>query len=335
MAKESAYTCTRQIPAAYTCEDLAPVYGAGHNLDWGGGRYDDATDFLMHHYVCKNSVYDPYNRTEEHNKKVLQEIPNDLTPLVSLSILNVLNVITDDHERWLLLNKVMSFVNQFKTCQAIVIQVYEGNRSGVPSKAPHTQLNKPASFYKGQIADAAPHGWYLSPKMYGDKKNIYLLTRKEDLIMAAPKATTTTVTAKKTSAKKATSTKKKPAGEHKDTLAEVQVKRELAAQLDRMFSLANPHGMSVTSCQMLLLKEPLGKTRALARVVMNECMQLTGLKVMEGVNGLFVSYPNDPNYKGEDYRSLFYPVTRELREHIEQQVLLKYQETLDLNRQVS
>ena len=87
-------------------------------------------------------------------------------------------------------------------------------------------------------------------------------------------------------------------------------------------------GIKVTSVQVYLLKEPLGKTRALARIVLNDAFQLTGLRVVDGANGLFVSYPNDRGYKGEDYRSLFYPLTKDLREHIEEEVLIKFQEML-------
>ena len=50
---------------------------------------------------------------------------------------------------------------------------------------------------------------------------------------------------------------------------------------------------------------------------------------MEGENGLFVGYPNDPFYKGEDFRSICFPMTRQLREHIENCVLEKYQASLD------
>ena len=42
-------------------------------------------------------------------------------------------------------------------------------------------------------------------------------------------------------------------------------------------------------------------------------------------NGLFVGYPLDPFYKGDDFRSIVFPITRELREHIENCVLEKYQ----------
>ena len=42
-------------------------------------------------------------------------------------------------------------------------------------------------------------------------------------------------------------------------------------------------------------------------------------------NGMFVGYPLDTFYKGEDYRTVCLPITRQLREHIENCVLEKYQ----------
>ncbi|NLB64478.1 MAG: stage V sporulation protein K [Fibrobacter sp.] len=84
--------------------------------------------------------------------------------------------------------------------------------------------------------------------------------------------------------------------------------------------------LEVTHAQVYPLKESTNKTRAMARVVLNDQLQLTGLRVVDGSNGLFVSYPNDPGYKGEDYRSIYYPITRDLREHIEEVLLQKYHE---------
>jgi len=82
--------------------------------------------------------------------------------------------------------------------------------------------------------------------------------------------------------------------------------------------------IQVTACQVYPLREAVGKTRALARVVLGDQLQLTGLRIVDGANGLFVSYPNDPSYKGDDYRSLFYPVTKELRDHIETVVINEF-----------
>lgn len=80
----------------------------------------------------------------------------------------------------------------------------------------------------------------------------------------------------------------------------------------------------ITNCQVYPVREPMGKLKAYARIVLDDEVQWTKLRVYEGTHGLFVSYPNDPETKGEDYRQLYYPLTRELRNHVEQVVLAEY-----------
>jgi stage V sporulation protein G len=87
--------------------------------------------------------------------------------------------------------------------------------------------------------------------------------------------------------------------------------------------------LTCSNVQVYPIKEPMGKTKAMARVTINEQLQLVGLRVVDGINGFFVSYPLDPHDKSEDYRSIYYPITKELREHIEQCVLEKYQEVMN------
>jgi len=86
--------------------------------------------------------------------------------------------------------------------------------------------------------------------------------------------------------------------------------------------------MIVTNIQVFPVAEHEGKLKAFARICLNDSLQLTGLRVYQGTNGLFVSYPNDPNYKGEDYKQIYYPVKRELRELIEKEVLAEYEREL-------
>lgn len=88
--------------------------------------------------------------------------------------------------------------------------------------------------------------------------------------------------------------------------------------------------LAVTNVQVFPFKggATLGKMKAMAmaRIVLNDQLVINSLRVMEGENGLFVGYPLDPFYKGEDLRSICFPVTRQLREHIENCVLEKYHE---------
>lgn len=89
--------------------------------------------------------------------------------------------------------------------------------------------------------------------------------------------------------------------------------------------------LAVTQVRVYPFKEgpSMGRIKGYANITLNDQFHLRGLRIMEGENGLFVAYPNDPFYKGEDFRSLYFPVTRQLREHIENCVLEKYQASLD------
>lgn len=82
----------------------------------------------------------------------------------------------------------------------------------------------------------------------------------------------------------------------------------------------------VTNVQVFPFKDgpSLGHIKALATVVLNDQFLVRGLRVMEGENGLFLGYPNDPFYKGEDFCSICNPITRQLRETMENAVLEKY-----------
>lgn len=85
--------------------------------------------------------------------------------------------------------------------------------------------------------------------------------------------------------------------------------------------------LAVTQVQVFPFKETatMGHVKALATIVLNDQLVIRGLRVMEGANGLFVGYPIDPFFNGEDVRSVVCPITRTLREHIENCVLEKYQ----------
>ncbi len=88
--------------------------------------------------------------------------------------------------------------------------------------------------------------------------------------------------------------------------------------------------LSVTKVSVFPFKEGamLGCVVGMAEVTLNDQIVVRGLRVMNGSNGLFVGYPADPFYKGEDLRSVCFPVTRQLREHIENCVLEKYKESI-------
>ena len=89
--------------------------------------------------------------------------------------------------------------------------------------------------------------------------------------------------------------------------------------------------LAVTQVKVYPFKETpsMGKLLGMASIVLNDQLLVRHLRIMEGENGLYVAYPNDPFYKGEDIHSVCFPMTRQLREHIENCVLEKYKASLD------
>ena len=86
--------------------------------------------------------------------------------------------------------------------------------------------------------------------------------------------------------------------------------------------------MAVTDVKVFPLTEDvsrLGHVKGLAQIVLNDQLVIRELRIMDGLNGLFVSYPIDPFFKGDDFRTIVNPITRQLREHIENCILEKYQ----------
>ena len=86
--------------------------------------------------------------------------------------------------------------------------------------------------------------------------------------------------------------------------------------------------LAVTSVQVYPFNDsPLASLKAFATIVLNDQFMVRGLRVINGINGLFVSYPVDPFYK-EDSRNICNPINRQLREHIENCVLERYQASI-------
>lgn len=88
------------------------------------------------------------------------------------------------------------------------------------------------------------------------------------------------------------------------------------------------HKIEVTKVDVYPFNEGayIGNVKAIANIVLNDQIQVRGLRVMDGECGLFVGYPTDPFYKGEGFRNIVFPITSELRHHIEKSVLEKYDE---------
>lgn len=139
-----------KLPAIY---NLVNFNEGDTVLDYGGGRFDNAVLYLKDKGVTL-LVYDPYNRSAEHNKDVMAELKkNGGADAVVCS--NVLNVIAEPAARMAVLKNIY---NLCKTGKPVYITVYEGNKSGqgAETKAGY-QLNKSTADYLGEIQKVFPN----------------------------------------------------------------------------------------------------------------------------------------------------------------------------------
>ena len=84
--------------------------------------------------------------------------------------------------------------------------------------------------------------------------------------------------------------------------------------------------IAVTDVKVTVFPELPGAAyvKGTAEVVLNDQFIVRGLRILDGTTGLFVSYPGDP--WSEYPCSIAQPITRQLREHIENCILEKYHE---------
>ena len=121
----SAGTSRNQIPRVFNL--VAKRFKKGSlNVDIGGGAWELSTQFLKKRGV-RNLVYDPYNRTAAHNKKVINRVAGGRADTVTVA--NVLNVIKEKGARKRVLQQAADAV---KPDGEIFISVHNAMREGGP-----------------------------------------------------------------------------------------------------------------------------------------------------------------------------------------------------------
>ncbi len=88
------------------------------------------------------------------------------------------------------------------------------------------------------------------------------------------------------------------------------------------------NNLIITKLNIFPIKNAQGKLKAFARVVLNDQITLSSLKVYDSINGLFVGYPNEPHKEGEQYRQVFHPITRDFKEYVQEEILKVYEQQM-------
>ena len=127
-SKDTSINQTK-LPAAFNKLAKEGIWISGEiNFDIGGGRFDNGTEFLETLGVT-NYIYDPFNRSDEHNENSINQAANGQADTVTIN--NVLNVIQEEQNQ---LQTLEQAYNALKTGGVAYISVYEGNKSGVGKK---------------------------------------------------------------------------------------------------------------------------------------------------------------------------------------------------------
>lgn len=135
-----------KLPAIFKLINLSPNT---INLDFGGGRFDNASEYLATKDVT-NLIYDPYNRSSEHNKNVLDTIrKNNGADTATCS--NVLNVIKEENARHIVIQNIY---NLLKSNGIAYFTVYEGTGKGNEGATKSGyQLNRKTVDYVDEIKE--------------------------------------------------------------------------------------------------------------------------------------------------------------------------------------
>ena len=88
----------------------------------------------------------------------------------------------------------------------------------------------------------------------------------------------------------------------------------------------------ITNVSVYTLNDSNSKTVAIATVTIEDCLVLTGLKIVSGKKGMFVSMPqrklSKPDKNGNEYADIFFPITHGFREELNDAVLDAYDDKI-------
>ena len=162
---------SNKLPAIYNMVKFRP---GDVVVDFGGGKFDNAVNYLKDKNVTL-LVYDPYNRSAEHNKEVLRLLKEHGGADAAVNS-NVLNVIKEPEAREAVLKNIKKIT---KRGAPIYITVYEGRGDGAegPTKSGY-QLNRKTGDYMNEsiVTDASNIGQgYAAPIM------VSLVTKAKEL----------------------------------------------------------------------------------------------------------------------------------------------------------
>ena len=83
--------------------------------------------------------------------------------------------------------------------------------------------------------------------------------------------------------------------------------------------------MEITQIRVFPVEED--KLKAFVSIIIDDCFVVSDIKIIDGVNGLFVSMPSKKRKNGT-FRDIAHPLNNETRKMIEEKIIARYNEVL-------
>ena len=84
--------------------------------------------------------------------------------------------------------------------------------------------------------------------------------------------------------------------------------------------------MNITDVRIRKVEKE-GKMKAVVSITIDNEFAVHDIKIIEGEKGLFIAMPSRRNAEGE-YRDVAHPINSDVRQHIQQLIMDKYQEEM-------
>lgn len=88
--------------------------------------------------------------------------------------------------------------------------------------------------------------------------------------------------------------------------------------------MKNTSSLQLTAIQVWPTHRPESRVKAMAMVTVNDSLRLSGLRIVEGKNGLFVSWPGEKKAGTDSWFNFIFPTSREVGDAIQREVLEHY-----------
>jgi len=124
-----------------------PLKPLTRNFDNGGGTHDYNSKFLSKYYGVENQVYDPFQRTEQENVKVLSKVhTHTFDTSTSMSVLNVIDTLPAR------LNHIFLSCEAIKAFGTAYFKIFENNGTGKEEWNTYGyQANRPTQEFQKEV----------------------------------------------------------------------------------------------------------------------------------------------------------------------------------------